>query len=135
MNFISEPITIVSGQNSKLKMSLTNENLGEKVKHVTYRISLNKDDQTKISDFFHSHEGDLTILSKNNNSPNINVVGTFDVLTNAIIPYPSGTIGITGPLFSDEGIYKANIEIITIDNDKTDLTTPLKYQFDINVNK
>jgi len=135
MNFISEPAIIVSGQNSQLKMSLIDENSGEKIQHVTYRISLSKDDQSKISDFFHSHEGNLTISSKNTNSPNINVEGTFDVLTNSIIPDPSGTIGITGPLFSDEGVYKADIEIITIDNDKTDLTTPLKYRFDINVKK
>ncbi|MBA3750212.1 MAG: hypothetical protein H0X03_04845 [Nitrosopumilus sp.] len=95
MNFLSEPTTIVSGQNFRSKMSLIDENSGEKVQPVTYRISLNKDDQAKMSDFFHSYEGDLTISAKNTNSPNINVEGTFDILTNSIVSDPSGTIGIT----------------------------------------
>jgi len=135
MNFVTEPTTIVSGQNAQMKMSLIDARSGEKIQHVTYRISIIKDNQTKVSEFLHSHKGDLTIASKNTNSSTINVVGTFDDLSNAIIPDPSGTIEITGPLFSEAGLYKANVEITTIDNDKTDLSTPLKYQFDINVKK
>ncbi len=135
MNFVTEPTTIVSGQNAQMKMSLIDAKSGEKIQHVTYRISIIKDNQTKVSEFLHSHTGDLTIASKNTNSPTINVEGTFDDLSNAIIPDPSGTIEITGPLFSEAGLYKANVEITTIDNDKTVLSTPLKYQFDINVKK
>ena len=135
MNFVTEPTTIVAGQNAQLKMSLVDAKSGEKIQHVTYRITIIKDNQTKVSEFLHSHRGDLTIASKNTNSSTVNVVGTFDDLSNAIIPDPSGTIEITGPLFSEAGLYKANIEITTIDNDKTDLSIPLKYQFDINVKK
>lgn len=135
MNFISEPTTIVSGQNSQLKMSLTDLNSGEKIQHVTYRITISKDNQTKVSDFFHSHRGDMTISSRNANSTNIGVEGTFDTLTNAITPDPSGKVEISGPLFSEPGSYRADAEIITIDNDKTDLSTPLEYQFDIDVKK
>ena len=109
--------------------------LGKKIQHVTYRITISKDNQTKVSDFFHSHRGDLAISSRNANSTNIGVEGTFDTLTNAIIPDPSGTVEITGPLFSAPGWYRADIEIITIDNDKTDLSTPLEYQFGIEVKK
>ena len=133
MNFVSEPTAIVSGQNSQLKMSLTDLNSGEKIQHVTYRVTISKNDQIKVSDFFHSHLGDLTIVSKNTNSPDTSVEGTFDVLTNAVTSDPSGTIGIAGPTFSEAGLYKADIEITTIDNDKTDLPNPLKYHFDINV--
>jgi hypothetical protein len=132
MNWVTEPTTIVAGQNAQLKLSLVDAKSGEKIQHVTYRITIIKDDQTKVSEFLHSHKGDLTIVSKNTNAPTVNVVGTFDDLSNAIIPDPSGTIEITGPLFSEAGLYKTNIEITTIDNDKTDLSTPLKYQFDIN---
>jgi hypothetical protein len=136
MNFATEPDTIVAGQQSQLKMSLMDANTGGKIQHVTYRITISKDNQTKISDFFHSHTGDLSLSSRNTNSTSsINVEGTFDDLTNAVIPDPSGIIEIAGPLFSDVGIYKADIEITTLDNDKTDLSVPLKYQFDINVKK
>jgi len=133
MNFVVDPPVLSSGQNAQMKMSLTDEKTGEKIEHVTYRVTLSKNEQIKMSDFFHSHIGNLTIASKNTNSPDTSVEGTFDVLTNAVIPDPSGTIGIMGPTFSEAGLYKADIEIITIDNDKTDLPNPLEYQFDINV--
>jgi hypothetical protein len=135
MNLVTEPPAIVAGQNAQLKLSLVDTKSGEKIQHVTYRMSIIKDNQTKVSEFLHSHTGDLTIASRNTNSPTINVEGTFDDLTNAIIADPSGTIEITGPLFSEPGLYKANVEVTTIDNDKTDLSTPLKYEFDINVKK
>jgi hypothetical protein len=135
MNLISEPTTIVSGQSSQLKMSLTDLNSGKKIQHVTYRITISKDNQTKVSDFFHSHNGDLAISSRNANSADIGVEGTFDTLTNAIIPDPSGKIEVTGPLFYEPGSYRADAEIITIDNDKTDLSTPIEFHFDIDVKK
>ena len=133
MNFIVEPAVIGSGQNAQIKMSLTDEKTGQKIQHVTYRMTLSKNDQIKISDFFHTHQGDLTIASKNTNSPNVRVEGTFDALTNAVIADPSGTISIIGQVFSEPGLYNADIEIITIDNDKTDLQNPLEYHFDVNV--
>jgi hypothetical protein len=136
MNFVTQPTIVSAGQDSQMKMSLIDTKTGEKIQHVTYRITIDKDNQTKISEFFHSHNGNLTIASRNSNSPTIAVEGTFDDLTNAYVPDdPSGTIDVSGPLFSQPGLYKANIEITTIDNDKTDLSTPLKYQFDINVKK
>ena len=135
MNFISEPTTIILGHNYQLKMSLVDLNSGEKIQHVTYRITLSKDNQTKLSEFFHSHIGDLAISSRNINSSDIRVEGTFDPLTNAITPDPSGTIVITGPLFSEVGLYRIGIEIITINNDKIVLSTPLKFEVEINVKK
>jgi hypothetical protein len=135
INFITEPNPIVSGHHSELKMSLINMNSGEKIQHVTYRITISKDNQTELSEFFHSHTGSLEISSENNNSSSITAEGNFDPLTNAIVPDPSGIIVITGPLFLDAGIYKATIEIITIDNDKTVLPIPLQFHFDIKVKK
>jgi hypothetical protein len=135
LNFITEPNVIVAGHHSELKMSLINMNSGEKIQHVTYRITISKDNQTKLSEFFHSHTGNLKISSENNNSSSITAEGNFDPLTNAIIPDPSGTIVITGPLFLDIGTYKAAIEITTIDNDKTVLSLPLQFHFYINVKK
>jgi hypothetical protein len=136
MNFVTQPTTIVAGQDSQLKMSLVDTKTGATVQHVTYRLTIDKDNQTKVSEFFHSHNGNLTIASRNSNSPTINVEGTFDDMTNAYVPDdPSGTIDVSGPLFSQPGLYKANVEVTTIDNDKTDLSVPLKYQFDINVKK
>ncbi len=133
MNFIIEPATIILGHNYQLKMSLIDLNSGEKIQHVTYRVTLTKDNQTKLSEFFHSHVGVLKLSSRNINSSNIMVEGTFDPLTNALTPDPSGTIVVTGPLFSEPGLYSSDIEINTINNDKIVLSPPLKFEFFIKV--
>ena len=110
-------------------MHLIDENSGEKIQHVTYRVTVSKDDQTKVSDFFHSHLGELTFLTKNTPSSQIAVGGPFDVLTNAFVPDPSGKITVNGPLFSEAGAYEIDNEITTMDNDITVLQIPLHYQF------
>lgn len=133
MKFMTNPPTISPSQNVDLKMYLIDQNSNKSIEHVTYRITILHDNITKMSNFFHSHLGELTIAAKNPRAQEINVEGTFDALTNAIVPDPSGVIAITGPLFSSSGIYKINVEIITIDNDKTDLSSPLKYNFEMNV--
>ncbi len=135
MNFIIEPTTIILGHSYQLKMSLIDLDSGEKIKHVTYRISIIKDNQAKLSEFFHSHAGVLTLSSRNINSSNVGVEGNFDPLTNALTPDPSGAIVVIGPLFSEPGLYILDIEINTINNDKIVLSPPLKFEFFINVKK
>jgi hypothetical protein len=129
MNLNSLPSPLDIGKNAKLTMSLSDENTGEKIKHVTYRISIGKDNNTIASNFFHSHVGELSILVKNSNTSESIISGTFDTLTNSYVPDPSGMISITGPFFMEPGKYTVDAEIITIDNDKTDLSQPLKYNF------
>ncbi|ALI37032.1 hypothetical protein NMY3_02843 [Candidatus Nitrosocosmicus oleophilus] len=129
MNFTIEPKNLIAGQDAQLIMHLTDQNSDEKIQHVTYRIAITNQNNTKMSEFFHSHAGELVILAKSNGYSHIVVGGTFDVLTNALVPDPSGKIIINGPLFSEPGIYYIDIEITTVDNDKTDLQTPLTYHF------
>ncbi len=135
MNFSSTPHDITIGKPAQFKIYLNDAKTAEHIHHVTYRITVSKDNSIKMSNFFHSHEGDLSISIPNRNSGNIDVQGTFDPLTNAIISDPAGMTEITGPLFSAPGTYKVNAEVVTIDNDKTDLSNPLEYYFYLNVNK
>ena len=131
LTFNTNPMSIISGQKSQLNLSLVDSDSDIKIQHVTYHITVTKDNQVKISNFFHSHAGNLTISIPDYNSSSINVEGNFDPLTNAFVPDPSGIIEITGPLFLQKGVYKINIEITTIDNDKTVLSIPLEYQYNI----
>ncbi len=129
MSLNSQPSPVEVGKDAKLTMSLSDERTGEKIKHVTYRISIGKDSNTIASNFFHSHVGDLSILVKYADISESKLSGTFDILTNSYVPDPSGMISITGPLFIKPGKYTVDAEVITIDNDKTDLSQPLKYNF------
>lgn len=135
MDLVIEPKKIIADEDIQLTMHLTDEKTGLTIQHVTYRLTIsNNDDRLILADFFHSHDGDLTILNRNSDSSHLTVGGTFDVLTNAIVPDPAGKIVINGPLFSDAGDYDINVEVTTIDNDKTDLQVPLVYNFNINNN-
>jgi hypothetical protein len=129
MDLVMEPKEIISDQDSQMTMHLTDEKTGQTIQHVTYRLTISNNDQVKLSEFFHSHTGDLTILVRNSDSSHLTVGGTLDVLTNAIVPDPAGKIIVNGPLFSEAGEYDIDVEVTTVDNDKTDLQAPLVYHF------
>ena len=105
MNLTIKPNIIISDQAAQLTMHLSDEKTGQIIQHVTYRLTISNGDQLKLSEFFHSHTGDLTILARNNDSPHFTVGGTFDVLTTAIVPNPVGKIVVNGLLFSEVAEY------------------------------
>jgi hypothetical protein len=56
------------------------------------------------------------------------------VLTNSWIADPGSPIILKGgEIFSQPGTYKAIVEVTTMDNDKTDLPQPIRYDFNIPV--
>lgn len=129
IDLVIEPKKIIADQDAQLTMNLMDEKTGQIIQHVTYRLTISNGDQLKLSEFFHSHKGDLTILAQNSDSSHLTIGGTLDVLTNAIVPDPAGKIVVNGPLFSEAGEYDIDIEVTTVDNDKTDLMIPLVYHF------
>ncbi len=62
MNLVIEPNRLVSGQDAQLTLHLKDEKTDQIIQHVTYRTTISKDDRLKLSEFFHSHTGDLRIL-------------------------------------------------------------------------
>jgi len=115
-------------------MNIGFEDLGKQqnVQHVTFRMEVSKDGKTIFSDYFHGHSGDVNLQFRSgSSSPSVN--GNFDTLTGAWVADPGSPIIVNGKVFSDPGIYKALVEVTTIDNDKTDLPEPLTYEFNIPV--
>jgi hypothetical protein len=53
MNFTTEPKDLIAGKAAQIDIHLTNKNSGEKIQHVTYRVTVSKEDQTKVSELFH----------------------------------------------------------------------------------
>lgn len=101
-------------------------------------MDISKDGKHILSEFFHSHEGEVNLSFKDTgratSSLNYTVGATLDVLTNAWIADPSSPITVRGgKIFSQPGKYKAIIEVTTMDNDKTDLPQPIRYEFNIPV--
>jgi hypothetical protein len=103
--------------------------------HVTFRMDISKDGKHILSDFFHDHNGEVRLMfkDKGGSSSSHTIGGNQDVLTNAWLADLGSPITISGPIFNQSGTYNVGLELTTIDNDKTDLTEPLKYNFDVNV--
>ena len=135
LNLDSQPNPIMAGQNAVMQISFDDENSKKKVSHVTFRMDISKDGKRILSEFFHSHQGDVRIsfkdTSKAISTSNYTVGATSDALTNAWIADPGSPIIIRGgEIFSQPGTYKVRIELTTMDNDKTDLPQPIPFESD-----
>ncbi|MDQ3840733.1 MAG: hypothetical protein M3297_15880 [Thermoproteota archaeon] len=136
LDFKTLPNPLKTNQDAEMKIGFLDEKAKKNVNHVTFRMDISKDGRSLLSEFFHSHEGPVNLLFKGNinsaSTPRYTVGATSDVLTNAWIADPGSPIIVRGgEIFSRPDTYKAVIEVTTMDNDKTDLPQPIKYEFDI----
>jgi hypothetical protein len=133
LNFESNPKIIDVNQTANISINFEDLAKKQNIQHVTFRLEILKNEKTIFTDFFHGHNGQVNLRIRSNNQSPPSVNGNFDTLTNAWLADPESPIVINGKIFSIPGIYKTIVEVTTIDNDKTDLPTPLKYQFNIPV--
>lgn len=137
-NFEITPKSIHAGQNALMKISFDDQKTKQKIYQVTVRMDISKDGKHIFSEFFHSHDGILNVnfrqAGSSRSSPTGNTIGgNFDDLTNAWISDPSSPIIVNGPVFVKQGNYKLVLEVTTLDNDKTDLAQPLRYDYNVPV--
>jgi hypothetical protein len=135
LNFQTEPAVIKSGQNVLMKVAFVDQNTKQSIKHVTVRTDVisNKDGKHILSEFFHAHDGNINVDFRPGSTTRYAVSGNMDDLTNAWVADPGSPIIVNGPVFSQPGNYKIILEVTTIDNDKTDLSQPLKYELNVPV--
>lgn len=137
-HFDITPKIVRVGHNALMKIFFVDQNTNQKIIHVTVRMDISKDGKHTLSEFFHSHDGVINInIRQANNSitspATYTIGGTMDDLTNAWIADPGSPIIVNGQIFSHPGTYKMILELTTLDNDKTDLAQPLKYEYNIPV--
>jgi hypothetical protein len=130
----TEPKNITQSEDVLMTIGFLDEGKNANIQHVTFRIDISKDGKHILSDFFHDHNGEVKLMFKDNggSSSSHTIGGNQDVLTNAWIADPGSPITIRGPIFNQSGTYNIGLELTTIDNDKTDLTEPLEYNFEVN---
>src|SRR5919108_3276988 len=93
LNFETNPNPIIIGQDISMKIAFIDENAKKNVNHVTFRMDISKDGKHFLSEFFHSHEGEVNLLFKDTNratssSDTYSVGANSDILTNAWIADP-----------------------------------------------
>jgi hypothetical protein len=134
LDFETQPNPVKANQDVTMNIVFIDENAKKNVNHVTFRMDISKDGNRLLSDFFHSHEGKVNLSFKDNNKASYTVGANSDILTNAWIADPGSPIILRGgQIFSQPGIYETIIEVTTLDNDKTDLPQPIKYEFELPV--
>ena len=138
LNFETNPNPIIIGQDISMKIAIVDENAKKNVNHVTFRMDISKDGKHFLSEFFHSHEGEVNLLFRDTtratSSDTYSVGASSDILTNAWIADPGSPITVRGRgIFSQPGTYKTLVEVTTMDNDKTDLPQPILYEFNVPV--
>ncbi|HET6641179.1 MAG TPA: hypothetical protein VFG77_06215 [Nitrososphaeraceae archaeon] len=131
----TEPVNITKAEDVLMTIGFLDEGKNANIQHVTFRMDISKDGKHILSDFFHDHNGEVRLMfkDKGGSSSSHTIGGNQDVLTNAWISDPGSPITISGPVFNQSGTYNIDLELSTIDNDKTDLVKPLDYTFDVNV--
>ena len=131
----TEPKNISQSGDVLMTIGFLDEGQNASIQHITFRMDISRDGKHIFSDFFHDHNGEVKLMfkDKGGSSSSHTIGGNQDVLTNAWIADPGSPITISGPVFNQSGTYNVGLELTTMDNDKTDLTKPLKYNVDVNV--
>ncbi|MGH9951873.1 MAG: hypothetical protein ACRD5J_09625 [Nitrososphaeraceae archaeon] len=121
---ISPPIyTTTTGGDAYMQFRLFDAKTNETVQHVTYDISVSKGanpgegEKPLVRDFFHAHNGLLTLKVEPANG-SLTIFGDRDPFQAAYVADPGGTINIRGPVLQEGGLYRFDIQIFGVDNDR-----------------
>jgi hypothetical protein len=121
---ISPPIyTTQSKGDAYMQFRLFDAKTNETVQHVTYDIEVSKGANPAVGgkplvrDFFHAHNGLLTLKVEPTNGT-LTIFGDRDPFQAAYVADPGGTINLRGPILKEGGLYKLDVQIFGVDNDR-----------------
>jgi len=116
--------------NKKLRIITHDKTNNEIIQNVTYFLSISKDNENLLREYFFAEDGILSIEIQPNNNSLIKVIGEKQYDNNAYVmpgsKYSHRMSGenltsatplqIIGPIFNTDGIYTFDIELRTIDS-------------------
>jgi len=138
---VNPPIlTTTNDKNPYLQFRLFDARNNQTIEHVTYAVTATrgianpKSERPILIDFFHSHNGLLTLHVIPENI-SLTVYGKQDAFLQSWVADPGGNILIRGPLLLQGGLYHFHVAIFTIDNDSAlvDLSKTLKFDAYVSV--
>ncbi|HET7148909.1 MAG TPA: hypothetical protein VFI73_10470 [Candidatus Nitrosopolaris sp.] len=117
----AQAATANGAQNAYMQFRLFDAKTNQTIQHVTYQITVTRGTSTRekplLLDFFHAHNGLLTLKIEPTNGQ-LTIFGEQDPFLQAWVADPGGNILIRGPLLLQGGLYHFHIEIFSIDNDR-----------------
>ncbi len=113
------------------QLKLVDVDSNKTIPHVTYFITFSKEETVLLKEWFHDHEGDLPLKIRPKDASKITVFGEKEPTLGGWMKSGANPVIIDGPLLMTSGVYNFTIEIFSIDNDKTILDKPLKYEVNV----
>ena len=112
----------------KIKINTYDNTNNEYIQNVTYFLSISKNNENLLREYFFTQDGILIIDVQPNNDEVIKIIGEKQYTSNAYVPFGSEyspkpgenltsvtPLQITGPIFDSDGIYTFDIKLRTID--------------------
>jgi len=130
---VSLNVEPVAGESTEYlgHLRLINDDTKEAIQHVTYFVTIKNAGSVLLKEWFHDHEGDLPFTIRPKDTSQTKVYGVKEPTLNAYMKDGSNPVLIEGPVLMTNGIYDFIIEIFSIDNDKTLLNEPIKYEIQV----
>ena len=117
-------------QKPEILFRLYDSKTNQTFKEVTYYITIEKNGEQLMSNWFYDPNGDLTIQMQPKNTSQIRVSGELDPILNAYTSRGSGPVVASGPIFLEGGLYNFIVRIVTVDFVKTILPDDQQPVFD-----
>jgi hypothetical protein len=131
--FTTEPSQLIAGKDVDLHFNLTDNKTGNNILHVTYLVTVMKDDERLFTASMHTHDGNMKVLFVPDSANPYKVTANFDVLSASYVSDFGSPIKVNGPIFTTAGNYSVSLEVTGVDFDNLFLPTPLKIDFNIPV--
>ena len=120
---INPPIlTSETQEDAYLEMRLYDARTGETIRFTTFIIEVthgtDPNARPLLTDVFHTESGLLTLRIQPQEGP-LQVFGTQEDFLNAWKADPGGTINLRGPILLEAGLYRINVDLLTVDSIRT----------------
>ena len=119
-----------SKQKPVIEFRLFDSNSNKSFSHVNYYITIDKNGKILLSDWFHSHNGDLGIQIIPINSSKMKLSGELEPLVGGYIGTLDKPVVAEGPIFVNGGLYHFTVPVGTVDCDTCILPAEQQHLYD-----
>jgi hypothetical protein len=119
-----------SKQKPVIEFRLFDSNSNKSFSHVNYYITIDKNGKILLSDWFHSHNGDLGIQIIPINTSKMKLSGEQEPLVGGYIGTLDKPVVAEGPIFVNGGLYHFTVRVGTVDCDTCILPADQQHLYD-----